>query len=64
MDGRLGCYHFLGIVNNAAVKMGVQIAFQVSVFVSSGCIPRSGIAASYGSSLLVFFLEALPYCFL
>ena len=36
-------FHVLAVINNAAVKMGFQIAFWVSVFVSFECSPRSGI---------------------
>ena len=45
-DGHLGCFHFLAIVNSAAMDIGVHVSF--SVLVSSGYMPRSGIAGSYG----------------
>ena len=45
------------------MNMEVQISSRVSVFVTFGCIPRSGIAASSGSSNLNFF-EDPSYCFL
>ena len=38
-------------MNYVAVNMGVQISFQVSVFIFSGYVPRSEIAGSCGSSI-------------
>ena len=45
------CFHVLVIVNNAAVNIGGLTFFQVSVWGSSGCIPRSGITGSKVRSL-------------
>ena len=61
VDGHLDCFHVLAIVNNAAVNIRVHVSFQISVFVFSGYIPRSGTAGSDGSSIWVF--EKPPYCF-
>ena len=52
VDGLLGCFYILAIVNSAAVKDGIHVPF--SVLVSSGYMPRSGIAGSYGALFLVF----------
>ena len=49
VDGHLGCFYVLAIVNSAAVNIGVHVSF--SVLISSGHIPRSGIAGSYSSSI-------------
>ena len=46
VDGHLGCIHVLAIVNNAAMNNGIHVSF--SILVSSGYMPRSGIAGSYG----------------
>ena len=48
VDGPLGCFHTLAIVNSAAVNNGVHVSFRIIVF--SGYMPMSGIAGSYGSS--------------
>ena len=46
VDGHLSCFHVLTIVISAAVNNGIHVSF--SVLVSSGYMPRSGIAGSYG----------------
>ena len=47
-----GCFHVLAIVNLAATNDGIHVSF--SVLVSSGYMPRCGIAGSYGSFILSF----------
>ena len=54
VDGHLGCFHISAIVNNAAMNIGVQVPFWISVFVFCEYIPRRGIAGSYGSSIFRF----------
>ena len=52
VNGHLGCFHVLAIVNSAAMDNGIHVSF--SVLVSSGCMPRSGIAGSYGGFIPSF----------
>ena len=48
-DGHLGCFHVLAMINSAAMNIGVHVT--LSDLVSSVCMPRSGIAGSYVSSI-------------
>jgi len=52
LDGHLGCFHVLAIVNSAAVNMWVHVSFSREVL--SGYMPKSGIPGSYGSSMYSF----------
>ena len=52
VDGHLGCFHILAIVNSAAMNNWIHVCF--SILVSSGYMPRSGIAGSYGGFIPSF----------
>ena len=60
VDGHLGCFHVLAIVNSAAMNNGIHVS--LSILVSSGYMPRSGIAGSCGSFIPnFFFFKKSPY---
>ena len=50
VDGHLGCFHILAIINSAAI--GMHACFWIMAF--SGYMPRVGISGSYGSSIFSF----------
>ena len=52
VEGHLGCFHVLAIVKGAAMNNGIHVS--LSILVSSGCMPRSGIAGSYGGFIPSF----------
>ena len=52
VDGHLGCFHVLAVVNSTAKNIGVHVSFRIIVF--SGYVPRCGIDGSYGNSIFSF----------
>ena len=52
VDGHLGCFHVLTIVNSAAVNNEIHVSF--SILVSSGYMPRRRIAGSRGGFIPSF----------
>ena len=52
VDGHLGGFCVLATVNSAAMYIEAYVSFRTMFF--SGCIPRSGNAGLYGSSIFTF----------
>ena len=52
VDGYLGCFHVLGIVNNAAMNIEARVSF--SIMVSSVYMLSSGAAGSYLRFIPIF----------
>ena len=52
VDGHLGCFHVLAIINSTAVKNGIHVS--LSILVYSGYMSKSGIAGSLVVLFLVF----------
>ena len=64
VDGHLGGFHVLALVNSAEMNIGVHVYFSMKV--SSGYMSRSMIDGSYGSSVffrdtsILFSIEVVP----
>ena len=54
INGHLGCFYLLAIVNDAAITIGVQIFLGDPAFNSFGYISKSGTAGSYGNFIFNF----------
>ena len=52
VNGHLGCFHVLAIVNSSVMNNGIHVS--LSVLISSGNMPRSGIAGSHGGFIPSF----------
>ena len=61
VNGHLGCFHVLAIVNSAAMNTEVHVSFRIRLF--SGYMPRCGTVGSYGSSIFSLFLRNLHIAF-
>ena len=54
VDGHLGGFHVLAIVNSASVNNGIRVSF--SILVSSWCVPKTGITGFIAGHMVVLFL--------
>jgi len=52
VDGHLGYFHVLTVVNSAGMNIGVHVSFQIMF--SFRYIPMSGLVGSCGSSIFSF----------
>ena len=60
VGGHLGCFHDLAVANSAAMNNGIHVS--LSILLSSGTMPRSGVVGSMVVLFLVF-LQSLHIIF-
>ena len=53
VDGHLGYFHVLSVVNSDAMNIGMSVTFQIVLL--SGYMPRSGIAYGHMAALFLVF---------
>ena len=53
VEGHLGSFQLMALINKAAMNIVEHVSL-LHVGASSGYMPRSGIAVSSGSSILIF----------
>ena len=58
VNGHLGCFHVLAVVNSAAMNNGIHVSF--SILVSSGYMPRMGLLGHMLVLVLVFKGISMP----
>ena len=59
INGHLGWFHVLAIVNSTAVNIGVHLSFHITVL--SGYMPRSGLLDNVVTLFLVFWWTSLLF---
>ena len=52
VDGHLGCFHVLAVINSTAMNTEVHVSFRTMFF--SGYMPKSEIAGAHGSFIFSF----------
>ena len=63
VNGNVGCFHLLTVMNSATMNVHVQVFVWVYVFISPSYIPRNGIARSCGSLCLTIWETARLFPF-
>ena len=59
INGHLGWFHVLAVVNSTALNIGVHLSFQIIVL--SGYMPRSGLLDNMVTLFLVFWWTSILF---